>query len=670
MTPTDSFAVTYLRTAGASAEEEERVKGAASKWGATFQAVDCQPLECPVAPAMDPGDGRLVIVGSVAAVAAVEGPPPGACIVVLAEAGDFPDHLAGSREWLAAVVRRPVGETEIAEAIRRAGSHVALLTEVQALRRRAASQGHELKELNRIGVALSAERDIDALLSLILSKCREITTADAGSLYLVVPKKDGVPDEKDYLADKEILFRLAQNDSVNVPFCEFRMDISRKSLAGFVVQTGELLAIDDAYRIPADREYSFNRSYDESSGYRTRSLLVIPMRNHKDEVIGALQLINRKREGGAELDRPGAVDEQVIPFDDRTSALASSLASQAAVAIENARLYQEIQVLFEGFIRASVAAIESRDPTTSGHSERVAKLTVGLAKRVGREDSGPLGPVNFSRDDIQEIRYASLLHDFGKIGVRENVLVKGKKLYPYEVDAVKRRFWFIRRSLELKYTRRKIAFFGERSREDAVAAAAVLDAELAEQLERLERYLQLILESNEPTVLKKEASSLLEEIAATSIEGMEGESFTLLEPREASNLKIVKGSLSPEERREIESHVKHTFDFLSTIPWTRELSQVPRIAGAHHEKLDGSGYPRGVDSAEIPLQSRIMTISDIFDALTARDRPYKKAIPTTRALDILSFEVKEGKLDPELFRIFVEGKVYELAFRSDSPRPA
>ncbi len=660
MRPTQPLAVIYLRSSGAPGAEERSIRAAAGRLGASVRTVDWQPLSSSSTLELQADAASLIVVGPSAAVAALGGPPPGVSFVALADAGDEPSRLGGSEEWLAAVVGRPIREPEFAEALQRAASHARLLAEVASLRARVEEQGHELRELNRIGVALSAERSIDTLLELILSRCRAITSADAGSLYLVERRSGAEPDEGDFLRDKDLVFRLAQNDSVEVSLSAFRMDISRKSLAGYVVLTGESLAIDDAYAIPADREYGFNRSFDESSGYRTRSLLVIPMRNHKDEVIGALQLINRKRDRAARLVSRDRADAEVIPFDEHTTELASSLASQAAVAIENARLYQDIQTLFEGFIKASVTAIESRDPTTSGHSERVALLTVGLSEKVDRVDSGPFAQVRFSRDDIKEIKYASLLHDFGKIGVREHVLLKSKKLYTHEMEAVEARFRFIRRSLELEYTRRKLAIFEQRGREEAVAAATVLDAELAAKLDRIDRYLQLVREANEPSVLAKEASSLLEEVAAARIEGLSGERFTLLEPREALNLAISRGSLSEEERREIESHVSHTFEFLANIPWTRELSQVPRIAGAHHEKLDGSGYPHGVGKNEIPIQSRIMTISDIFDALTARDRPYKKAIPTSRALDILSWEVKEGKVDPELFRVFVEGKVYDV----------
>jgi HD-GYP domain-containing protein (c-di-GMP phosphodiesterase class II) len=658
--------VLLLRADGSFPEAEGVFRGAAEIAGAEFRTASAG------APAPEAGlprdGGRLVLVGEAGPLGAAAPLRPAAALVVLARPGTVPAGLPGLEDRITAVLRPPFEAAAAVEALRRATVHAGLLSEILDLKRRVADQGRELTELNRIGAALSAERNTDVLLSLILTKCREITSADAGSLYLVERKEGAKPDEGDYFADKVLVFELAQNDSVHVPYQKVRMDVSRKSLAGYVALTAEPLAIEDAYALPEDAEYQFNRAFDEASGYRTVSLLVIPMCNHKDEVIGVLQLINRKRDGAARLRDAESAAAQVVPFDARTADLARSLAGQAAVAIENARLYQEIQTLFEGFIRASVTAIESRDPTTSGHSERVAVLTAGLAEKVTREGTGRYAAVRFTAADIREIQYASLLHDFGKIGVKENVLLKGKKLYDHEMEAVKDRFRFLRRTLELRGARRKLRCFMELGREEALAAAAALDAEEARRLAELDGYLEAIVQANEPAVLKGESSALLRLAAAAVVEGLDGEPpAPLLLPWEAANLSIGRGSLSPEERREIESHVTHTYQFLSTIPWTRELRQVPAIAYAHHEKLDGSGYPRGVAAREIPLESKMMTISDIFDALTAKDRPYKRSIPVPRALDILSAEVKEGKLDEELFRIFVEGRVFELVAPAAAP---
>jgi HD-GYP domain-containing protein (c-di-GMP phosphodiesterase class II) len=647
-----SLTVVYLGGDEPRPEEESLFRRGAERRRADFRAAS----EDETLPA-----SRAVLVGPAPVLERAAGRCPSASLVALREPGEGGPALGSVEERIAASLQRPVAPDAAEEALQRGESLNALLEELHALRGRVALQSHELRELNRIGVALSAERDTETLLTMILTKCREITSSDAGSLYLVEKKEGAEGVEGDYFADKILLFRLTQNDSVQVAFRESRMEISRRSLAGFAALTGERLIIEDAYAIPDDREYQFNRSFDRASGYRTRSLLITPMRNHKDELIGVLQLINRKGRREAILDGPEATEEHVVPFDDHAAELASSLASQAAVAIENARLYEEIQRLFEGFIRASVTAIESRDPTTSGHSERVAALTVDLAKKVDREDSGRYRDVRFTRDAVKEIHYAGLLHDFGKIGVKENVLLKGKKLYEHELRAIRDRFRIMRQALELECSKEKLRCLMERSREEALQACASTDSRLEDRLKELDRYLEVVVEANEPTVLKEEGSALLKVVASTVFEGSAGDGGPLLRTWELANLSIPRGSLSNEERSEIESHVTHTFQFLSTIPWTRELQQIPRIAGAHHEKLDGSGYPAGIDIQQIPLESRMMTISDIFDALTAKDRPYKRAIPPERALEILSAEVKEGKLDPDLFRIFVDARVFEVA---------
>lgn len=661
MSPSPRLILIHLPSEDSRPEEGRTLRDAARDSGASYA-----PHE-KIDPSVVEPSRSVVLVGRTPALIRAAEAFPAAPVLVLTGDTEGEGALELWQNRLLGTARLPLEAGPLREILSRAPIHAALLGEIHALRSRVAHQGRELQELNRIGAALSAERDIERLLEMILGKCREITTSDAGSLYLV-ERKEGAPAfEEDYFADKILFFRLTQGDSVHVPFRASRMDISRRSLAGYVALTGERLLIDDAYEIPEDEEYQFNRSFDESSGYRTRSLLIIPMKNHKDEMIGVLQLINRKRRREAILNGPEAVEELVIPFDEKTAELATSLASQAAVAIENARLYEEIQRLFEGFIRASVTAIESRDPTTSGHSERVAVLTVGLAEIVDREEAGPLREVRFDRDAIREIKYASLLHDFGKIGVKENVLLKGKKLYEHEVRAIQDRFRILRQGLELKFSREKLRYFMDKSREEALTQGSRFDADLEERLREMDRYLEVILEANEPSVLKGEASSILKIVGETAIQVPDLPETPLLESWELSNLSIPKGSLSSEERKEIESHVTHTFQFLSTIPWTRELQQIPRIAGAHHEKLDGTGYPAGIDVEAIPVESRMMTISDIFDALTAKDRPYKRAITPERALEILSFEVKEGKVDAGLYRLFVESKVFEKVLKRGSP---
>jgi response regulator RpfG family c-di-GMP phosphodiesterase len=289
----------------------------------------------------------------------------------------------------------------------------------------------------------------------------------------------------------------------------------------------------------------------------------------------------------------------VIPFSQRSQELASSLGSQAAVALENNLLYGDIQNLFEGFVKASVTAIESRDPTTFGHSERVAKLTVGLAEVVDRADTGPFRHIHFTRQDIREIRYASILHDFGKVGVREEVLVKAKKLYPPQLELVRKRFQYIRKVLELDAYRKKLDYVLAQGNQSYEQFFGEIDGAQSEELRQLDEFLAHVLQANEPTVLPEKTSEKLVEIAGWIFQDPSGPTEPLVTPEELRFLTIPKGSLDPEERVQIESHVIHSFRFLSQIPWTKELRNIPLIAKAHHEKLDGTGYPYRMKSEEI-----------------------------------------------------------------------
>ncbi len=523
-------------------------------------------------------------------------------------------------------------------------------------------QNQELYELNQIGIALSSERDPEKLLQLILQKAREITSADAGSIYLLEKNEDEKADEDDFWKDKQLRFKLAHNESVESSYNEFVMPVQKKSMAGYTAITGEPLNIRDAYAIPEDSEFQHNSSFDKKMGYHTKSVLCIPMKSHQGEIIGVLQLINRKKRWKIKLVSSPVIRDQVINFNQRCVDLASSLASQAAVSIENMRLYEEIRKLFEGFIVASVHAIEQRDPTTSGHSERVAALTVGLAKKVDRLDTGIYGSIHFKRNDIQQLKYAALLHDFGKIGVRERVLVKAKKLYPEQLSGIEFRFRYLKQALKLAYTQEKIKIFEQNGK--SRPKFEILDQEYAQKLKELDRYLEFILEANEPKILAEGGAEKLSEIREKS-RVHDTIDQPLLTDEEFLFLSIPRGSLSDRERQEIESHVTHTFNFLSRIPWASHLKAVPQIAYAHHEKLDGTGYPRGLNSRDIPLPSKMMTIADIYDALTASDRPYKKAVPKEKALSILEYEVKAGKIDPVLFELFVVANIFDIVHKND-----
>jgi HD-GYP domain-containing protein (c-di-GMP phosphodiesterase class II) len=539
--------------------------------------------------------------------------------------------------------------TALLDALRSAYDRVKERKRAAELEQELQQRNHEIEAISRIGVALQTVRNHNELLGLILSKSRELSRSDAGSLYLIDDSPDG----------KVLRWKLAQNDSIPVNFQEKVLPITRKSLAGCVALTGETLVIDDAYNLPPDAEYTINRSFDEENGYLTRSMLVFPMRTHNGEIIGVLQLINRKKSGAPDVLTAADVAEQVIPFDDHAIRLMQSLAGQAAVALENNHLYKSIERLFEGFVTASVTAIEQRDPTTSGHSFRVAELTVGLARTVDRLDRGVLAPITFTAEQLREIRYASLLHDFGKVGVRENILVKEKKLYPLELAVIRGRFDYMIKSVEADFQQRRIDYLLSRGSEGYADAAARLDEEMAGEIASLRDALEVILRSNEPSILPDGNFITIQELSTRLMVTPDGARVPILSASEVQTLSIRKGNLDPEERSEIESHVTHTFSFLSKIPWTKDLLAVPDIAYAHHEKMNGRGYPRGLAAVEIPLQARMMTIADIYDALTAKDRPYKRAVPVERALDILRMEVGDGLLDPLLVDLFINAKIYE-----------
>jgi HD-GYP domain-containing protein (c-di-GMP phosphodiesterase class II) len=452
---------------------------------------------------------------------------------------------------------------------------------------------------------------------------------------------------------------LTQNDSIEFPFKEFTLPLADDSMAGYTALHGEVLNFADAYNIPKNLSFQFNDRYDHDSGYRTKSLLTLPMRNAKGEVLGVLQLINSKHDSTARLLSEADVAKQVQSFPERSVQLALSLASQAAVSYENRKLYQEIETLFEGFVQAAVTAIEQRDPTTSGHSLRVATYTQAFAETLDSVTTGSYSGAHFDAEQMKEIRYAALLHDFGKVGVREEVLVKAKKLYPTQLDLLKQRFDYIRKDLEAGMVRRKLQMFIERDRGDALSEIARLSEDFDQRLTRLEEYLQFIVDTNEPTLLEEEKFRRLRDIAHQSYIDTKGIEHPYIKPDEVRLLSIPKGSLDAAERLQIESHVIHTFNFLNQIPWTKELSRVPEIARAHHEKLNGTGYPSKLRGDEIPLPTKMMTICDIFDALTASDRPYKRAVPIDRALSILESSVRAGEIDGELYNIFRDSKVYE-----------
>ena len=537
------------------------------------------------------------------------------------------------------------------ELLRVAMENVVLKRQVEQLDAQAARRHRQFRELNRIGIALSAEKDIDRLQAFILTSMRQLTHADGASLWL---KSDDEGGPKLFLAS-------SQNHSIDKStYSAFTVPVDEKSVVGYAVSKGASQIYDDAYNPPPGKPVG-GKSFDAQFGYRTKSMLTVPMRDYNNKVVGAVQLINAKRKLETRLTKEN-VEQEVVSFHPDDVEMLESVASQAAVALDNKTLLKDIEELFDQFVTASVYAIEQRDPSTAGHSGRVEALTTKLADEITRIESGKYRDVIFSKDQLKELRYACLLHDFGKIGVREDILVKEKKLFRYQLDLIQWRFDSVERWAQLRAEL-------EAKRWNGVDAARVAEIErrLEAELDQYRVWFEAIAVANEPSVLPEDKASTLSDMKGHDFPDVSGRVHPLIAPQEFHFLSIQKGTLTNEERKEIESHVAKSHDFLSKIQWTKLsplMGNIPEFAWGHHEKLDGSGYPRGLRGDEIPTQTRMMTISDIYDALTARDRPYKPAVPTSAALDILNAEAGRGQLDPDLLEVFIAKRVYDVTASS------
>ncbi len=535
----------------------------------------------------------------------------------------------------------------VRELVRVGMENIALKQQVTQLEGEAHRRHRQFRELNRIGIALSAEKDIGRLQSFILTTMRQLTHADGASLWLRT-EEEGMP--KLFLAS-------SQNDSIDKStYSAFTVPVDERTVVGYTVSTGKSQIYEDAYNPPSGKPVG-GKTFDAQFGYRTKSMLTVPMRDYNDNVVGAVQLINAKRRFESRLTLDN-VDTEVVSFQPDDVEMIESIASQAAVAIDNKSLLDSIQALFDGFVQASVTAIEQRDPSTAGHSGRVEGLTTRLARSVTEIETGKYRDVRLTDDQFTELRYACLLHDFGKVGVREHILIKAKKLVPGQLEVIQARFEFIERSVQVKYASEKLEALRAGKNGSALDE---IDHRLQEELLQLDQWVESVVAANEPTVMPEDKASTIEFLAQQTYYDISGKPHPMLEPQEFRFLSIRKGTLDPQERLEMESHVTHSFHFLTKIPWTPIMKGIPEIAYGHHEKLDGSGYPRGLTGDQIPLQARMMTIADIYDALTAQDRPYKRAVPPDTALDILHDEAREGKLDAELLDVFVTQKIYAPA---------
>ena len=485
-------------------------------------------------------------------------------------------------------------------------------------------RNNTLRQLHEISALLNSSLDHATIRNRAIEAATLLMKAEAGSL-LLLDKVTG-----------ELYFDVALGEKGEaVRQARLRRG---QGIAGYVARTGQPVIVNDV-----QHDARFFRHVDQTSGFVTRNMVCVPVTAH-GQTLGVLQAINHKN------GKPFSEDE----LDNFVA-----LGHQVGIAIENANLYEEIHRLFEGFISASVQAIESRDPTTSGHSQRVATLACRLAEAVTQADSGLYAAVRFNADQLKELRYAAVLHDFGKVGVREQVLLKARKLYQPQLELIKSRFDFIKRTLEVDTLRQKLEVHEAKGSGKRQTLLAQLDRQLAQRMKEVDEMFSFILKCNQPSSPSLAPFVRLKEIAHVEYRSYDGPRPFLTE-EEVGALSVRQGTLTQSERTDIERHVTYTFEFLSKIPWTRSLKNVPSIAWGHHEKLDGSGYPRGLSHDQIPLQSRIMTICDIYDALTALDRPYKAAIPSNTALSYIESQAKEGRLDSELVEIFTKEKIYQI----------
>lgn len=528
------------------------------------------------------------------------------------------------------------------------------------------------EDLINIGRSLSIEKDPDHLFRLILMLSKKITGADAGSIYIVEERRE---------EGKHLRFKYSHTFSKELPYEEFVMPLNRNSIAGYVAVTGTILNIPDVYGLAKSDPVAFNSSFDREHNYRSKSMLVIPMRNHLDEIIGVIQLINSKEDDtgnskmtGNEafeimLSKPEDFERKVVPFASRYESLMEAVAGQAAIAIENNRMIKQIQMQFEEFVKASVTAIESRDAATSGHSFRVAEICRQMALAVNTEEDGFFKDVRFSDMAIKELEYAALLHDFGKVYIDLAIFQKSKKLFPKEFENLMLRFDYLYRYVELRLLMEENRLLQKaRGGIDVSADFDKINADRISRLARIREVKATLATLNEPTVMNNDPEDVIrkihEELDSLDCYDPDGNPVPVITDSEKMNLEIRRGSLNPLERKEIESHVVHTYNFVSRIPWPPEYRNIPEIALKHHEKPDGTGYPDGISGdADIPMQARMMAIADVYDALAATDRPYKKSVPLEKTLSILEEEARNNKLDAELVRLFIRHRIYERVDR-------
>ena len=509
-------------------------------------------------------------------------------------------------------------------------------------------------------MALSGEESVDRLLEMIVHEAREITDADAGTLYLVNAERTHL--DFAILHNDTMKTRMGGTSGVPIKLPPVPLQVdgapNHANVSSHVAITGDIVNIADVYE---SEEFDFTgpRKYDQATGYRSKSMLVIPLRNHENDVIGVLQLLNAQ-----DVTRGGCIGEFA---DDRVS-LVASLASQAAAALTKTRLIQDLKDLFYSFIKTIANAIEEKSPYTGGHINRVVDITMLIARHINDTDEGPFADVHFNEDELEELKLAAWLHDIGKITTPEWVVDKASKLQTIydRVDLVHQRFDLAAQAMRTASLERKVALL------ESGAPAQALHAEdqaLEQGLQALEQDRAFVISCNEPgEFMSDERRERVRAIGERTFE-VGGQPRRFLTDDEIANLCIRKGTLTDAERAVIENHARVTGRMLSELPFPKKLSRVPQYAAGHHEKLDGTGYPDGLNETNLSLQARIMAVADIFEALTAKDRPYKKPMPLSQAVKILGFMKKDKHIDPDVHDLFLSSKLF-LKYAGQELAPA
>ena len=511
------------------------------------------------------------------------------------------------------------------------------------------NQQKYIKQLAEIGLALSAEKNISKLLEMIVDEARDLSNADAGTLYIV-------DDDKMHLC-----FEIMQNDTmktrmggtsgIEITLPKVPLYINgqpnHSNVSSYTALTGEIVNIPDVYEAEGF-DFTGPKKYDLTTGYRSKSMLVIPMKNHENEIIGVLQLLNAKDIKTGEL----------VSFFTEYVNLVASLASQAAVALTNTQLIQDLKNLFYSFIKSIATAIDEKSPYTGGHIKRVVFLTMMLAEEINKAADGPFKDIYFNEDEMEELRLAAWMHDVGKITTPEYVVDKSTKLQTISdrISLIETRFYLIAKLIENKYLNQKIKVL--KKGENIKTEIQRIDQKLGDETGLLYNELDFIKTCNNPgESMDDDKITRIKEIAE-KIYLLDNKKHYYLTEDEVKNLCIRKGSLTKEERKIIENHATMTLKMLKQLPFPRKLANVPEYAAAHHEKLDGSGYPRGLTEKEMPFQSRIMAVADIFEALTAKDRPYRKPMKLSQALKIMGFMKKDKHIDPDIYDLFINNHLF------------